>query len=139
MGHVVGFQYDREADALAVVLRPGAKSARTVKVTNTVNVDLDAKGRVTLLEVICASWNLDRKTLEALPAPPNEWLTLAAAERESGLRASTLRVLLNRGRLEGEKRGRDWFVEALALMNYMESREARGRQAMNPKGRRRVG
>ena len=45
-------------------------------------------------------------------------------------------MLLNKGRLAGEKRGRDWFVDATALMNYLESREPRGRPARNPKARR---
>lgn len=133
---MIELRYDREADALAVEFRQGARSARTVRVSDTVNVDFDAKGRLITVEVITASHHIERKSLDALPSPI-EWLTLTEAEKESGLRATTLRVLLNRGRLAGEKRGRDWFVEGTALWNYLESRESRGRPATSPKARRR--
>lgn len=133
---MIEIQYDPEANALAVSFRQGARSARMVKVSDTVNVDFDSKGRLVTLEVLDASSHLDAKTLASLPA--SRWLTLTQAESESGLRASTLRVLVNRGRLLGEKRGRDWFVDAKDLFNYMESREARGRHATNPRARRRV-
>lgn len=134
---MIAMRYDRDADALAVELRAGATSARTVRVSDTVRVDFDAKGRLITLEVLDASGHLDRKTLETLPTA-GEWLTLAQAEHESGLRATTLRVLLNRGRLQGEKRGRDWFVHATALWNYLESRESKGRQPTNTRARRRA-
>lgn len=133
---MIEIQYDPEANALAVSFRQGARSARMVKVSDTVNIDFDTKGRLITLEVLDVSSHLDAKTLAALPSA-QRWLTLTKAERESGLRASTLRVLVNRGRLLGEKRGRDWFVDAKALLNYMESREARGRLATNPRARRR--
>jgi uncharacterized protein YuzE len=134
---MIEIRYDREADALSVELRPGARSARTVRVSDGVHVDFDGKGRLITLELLDASQHVDRKALNAIPSA-GQWLTLAEAERESGLRATTLRVLLNRGRLAGERRGRDWFVSATELWNYLESREARGRFAVNPRGRRRI-
>jgi len=135
---MIEIQYDPVANALAVSFRQGAKSARMVKVSDTVNADFDSKGRLITLEILDVRWHLDAKTLAALPTV-QDWLTLTQAEKESGLRTSTLRVLLNRGRLNGEKRGRDWFVDSTTLLNYMESRESRGRPATNPKARRRVG
>jgi uncharacterized protein YuzE len=135
---MIEMRYDPEADALAVELRPGASSARTVRVSDTVRADFDARGRLLGLEVLNASWHLDRKTLNGLPSG-DDWLSLAEAEHESGLRATTLRVLLHRGRLVGEKRGRDWFVKATALFNYLESREAQGRRPTSAKARRRAG
>lgn len=134
---MIELRYDREADALAVEFRPGATSARTVPVAEGVHLDFDNKGRLVAVEVLDASWHVPRKALDVLPSA-TEWLTLSEAERESGLRSTTLRVLLNRGRLAGEKRGRDWFVEGAALWNYLEERQARGRQATNPKARRRT-
>jgi uncharacterized protein YuzE len=133
---MIQIRYDREADALAVEFRRRARSARTVRVSDTVQVDFDSKGRLMTVEVLDASHHVERKSLDALPSA-TEWLTLAEAEKESGLRATTLRVLLNRGRLSGERRGRDWFVNSTALWNYLESRDARGRPATSPKGRRR--
>ena len=66
-----------------------------------------------------------------------EEMTLSEASENSGLTAATLRVLLNRRRLHGRKRGRDWFVAPAALAAYLDSRDVRGRQALDPKGRRR--
>jgi uncharacterized protein YuzE len=134
---VIKLSYDTEADALALQLRQGGRSARMVRASDTVNVDFDDKGRLLTVEVLLASLHVSRAALEALP-PTTDWLTLPQAERESGLRRSTLRVLLNRGRLEGERRGRDWFVSGSALSNYLESREARGRRPSNAKARRRT-
>lgn len=132
---MITIEYDREVDALAIELRPKAMSARTVAVTNTVNVDFDAAGRLILVELLDASFHVDRRALETLPAPTQSY-TLGEAERESGLRASTLRVQLNRGRIKGFKRGRDWFVDATSLLNYLESRDARGRPPARRKARR---
>lgn len=130
-------RYDREADALAVEFRENARSARTVRVTDTINVDLDSRGRIVTLEVIDASTHIPRKALDELPSPVEEW-SLARAAKESGLSHGTLRVLVNRGRLAGRKHGRDWFVDVTSLFNYLESREARGRPATNPKARRKA-
>jgi uncharacterized protein YuzE len=127
--------YDPEANALAIEFRHGAKSARMVKVSDTVNVDFDAKGRLMTLEVLNVRSHLDAKTLATLPT--HRWVTLAQAERDTGLSASTLRGLMNRERLIGEKRGRDWFVSSIELIKYMESRDVRGRPATNPRARSR--
>jgi hypothetical protein len=60
-----------------------------------------------------------REDLTQVPAA-HDLLTLEEAARESGLSPSTLRVQLNHGRLKGEKRGRDWFVDAAALFTYLD-------------------
>lgn len=55
-------------------------------------------------------------------------LTLAEAGKQFGLSAGHLRVLANqKGRLNAEKRGRDWFVTASAVRAYLESRKDPGR------------
>lgn len=64
---------------------------------------------------------------EQQSSPSAPLLTLGEAAAESGLAASTLRVQLNAGRLKGEKRGRDWFVDSTSLLNYLKSRSSRGR------------
>ena len=117
--------YDATVDALAVELRPEAKSARTVRVAPGINMDFDAQGRVITVEVLNASWHVGRKALEQLPSA-KDYLTLGEAAKESGLSANTLRVQINKGRIEAVKRGRDWLVDATALLNYLESRDARG-------------
>lgn len=66
-----------------------------------------------------------------------DWeLTLAEAAERSGLASGTLRVLIHRRRIRARKRGRDWFVTLSALRAYLSSRDRRGRQARDPRGRR---
>ena len=122
------FRYDATADALAIELTEDARSAKTVRVSPTVALDFDKKGRLITVEVLQASTHVDPAALAQLPSAADQ-LTLLDAERESGVKASTLRVQLNAGRLKGVKRGRDWYVDATDLMNYLESRSPRGRPA----------
>src|SRR4051812_14156709 len=127
---MIDSKYDRTVDAFAVTFRPG-RSAKTVRVSETVRVDLDAKGRIVALELLDASWHLPKDALAV------EY-TLDEAERVSGIRSSTLRVQLNKGRLKGRKRGREWVVDAEDLANYLASRGPQGRPSESPRGRRKV-
>lgn len=65
----------------------------------------------------------------AAASAPRTTLSLAEAELESGISASTLRVQLNKGRLAGEKRGGAWFIDADELERYLASRSPRGRRS----------
>lgn len=127
--------YDPDADAFLLALEPGAAVAETVDQGGGVYVDVDRREKVLAVEVLEASRHFDRKSLALLKSPVN-YLSLAQAGDESGLSPGTLRVLLNNGRLEGEKRGRDWVVTESALVNYLESRHPAGRPAANRKARR---
>jgi uncharacterized protein YuzE len=120
--------YDLEADALMVRLRSAERGehVRTQVVTPGVHLDFDTAGHLLGLELLGASHHLPRETLAALPSPV-QYLTLAEAAKESGLSPTTLRVQINHGRLKAVKRGRDWFVDSATLLNYLESREPRGR------------
>jgi hypothetical protein len=44
--------------------------------------------------------------------------TLREAAVILGISPTTLRVQLNRGRIEGEKRGRDWFLTTATVRQY---------------------
>lgn len=123
----VRVRYDVTVDALAIELTAGARIARTIQVMPGVNVDVDARGHIVSIEVLDASMHASRSDLAALPSA-RDYLTLAEAAAESGLAPATLRAQVNRGRLAAIKRGRDWLVDATALLNYMESRDARGRR-----------
>lgn len=124
-------KYDRKVDALAIRLRAG-KSARTVHATDDISVDLDADGRAVSIEILNASAHVDPNAL-AQAAPAGALLSLAEAGRESGLSPSTLRGQIHKGKLKGEKRGRDWVVDATSLENYLEAVESRGQRADTPK------
>jgi uncharacterized protein YuzE len=128
--------YDASVDAFSFRLAPGARVARTVEWGPGVHVDLDGDGRLLGVEVLEASAQFDRDSLASLRRPSNE-LTLEQAAKVSGLAESTLRVQLNKGRLKGEKRGRDWIVQRSALVSYLESRAPSGRPAVKHKARRR--
>jgi len=89
-------------------------------------IDQDARGNPVSVEILDASARIPRKQLNALPSPACI-LSLAEAAKESRLSPDTLRSQINKGRLKGAKRGRDWVVSATDLLNYLESRDARGR------------
>jgi uncharacterized protein YuzE len=127
--------YDRGNDALAIQFRLGAKATRRIQIDERVNLDVDAAGRLIALEVRGAGDHVPESALDGLEIVDHE-MTLIEAAETSGLAANTLRVLLHRRRLEGQKRGRDWFVAAASLIRYLASRDARGRQPVNLKARR---
>lgn len=123
----VRMRYDVAVDALAIELRPGARVAHTITTAPGVNLDLDGRGHVVTIELLDASAHVPRAELEELPTAA-DYLTLAEAAAASGLAATTLRGQISKGRLAAVKRGRDWLVDATALLNYLESRDARGRR-----------
>jgi len=127
--------YDKSVDVFQFSLAPGTPVARTVEWGPGIYVDLDADRRVLGIEVLDASKHFDAAILAALQSP-NTMMTLNEAASESGLSAGTLRVLLNNGRLAGEKRGRDWHVSLSDLYTYLESRAPAGRPAKARKARR---
>jgi uncharacterized protein YuzE len=127
--------YDAEADVFGFELARAAP-ARTMQQPDGVLVGYDSNGRVVSITVIEAKAHFDDQALTRLGSPAIE-LSLAEASEKSGLAAGTLRVLLNSGRLEGEKRGRDWVVTLANLDNYLESRAPAGRPAFRYKARQR--
>lgn len=62
---MIELKYDRTVDALAIVLRPGDKSARTIRVTDDVRVDLDSGGRLVTIELLNASEHASQAALDA--------------------------------------------------------------------------
>ena len=63
-------------------------------------------------------------------------LTVAQAVKECGLAAQTIRAQIANGRLAAAKRGRDWSISRTALVNYLESRDTRGRPGNATRTRR---
>lgn len=131
--------YDIHADALAIQLTEDHGHLRTVQVAPGVHLDFDKQGRLVALELLDASHHMPRQTLEQLPSP-KRYLTLIEAAKESRLSAETLRSQIHKGRISAVKRGRDWLVDETALINYLESRDARGRpSAKQARARKRKG
>ncbi len=124
------FTYDPNADALAVELGNGVKSAKMVKLAPDVNVDFDKRGRLVTVEVLNASLYYSQAELADLETPV-VWLSVAEAVKESGLAANTLREQIRKGKLEATKRGRDWVIALSNLWNYLDHRDPRGRPSPN--------
>lgn len=127
--------YDASADAFLFELEEGTPVTRTTQWGPGVTVDLDDRGRVLAIEVTQASAHFDAGSLAQL-RPPVVRLSLAQASKESGLSTETLRNQLNKGRLKGEKQGRDWTTTRAELISYLESRSPAGRPAFKYKARR---
>lgn len=117
--------YDREADAFALVA-PGAKSARTVRVSEGVNFDYDLEGKLISIEILNASRVLSADLLAVMPLAEVR-LTLSEAAERAELSPDTLRSLINKRRLIGQKQGRDWTVSLAELYMYLDSRQSSGR------------
>ncbi len=49
------YRYDPEADALAIILQPGATSAKTIEVDDARFVDIDSEGSPVAIEILSAS------------------------------------------------------------------------------------
>ena len=132
----VELTYDEDADILGIWFPDAVgRTARTIQVKPWIHVDVDVNGACTGIDLLDAKHQIPLSALRQLPRPES-WSTLAEAAKESGLSADTLRVLVHRGRLKARKQGRDWLVDGASLWNYLEAREARGRQPATPKGRR---
>jgi excisionase family DNA binding protein len=56
-------------------------------------------------------------------------LTTAEAAEFTGYSADHVSLLLRRGELHGERRGRDWFVRASELLTYVEKEPRPGPKA----------
>jgi len=125
--------YDAEADVLGIWLPGPSRDARTQELAPGVHADLTPDGRLTSVEVLDASSRYPAESLRALQGPM-DWMTLAEAAAESGLKPATLRRQVLNGRLAARKRGRDWSVSPAALWTYLENRAPSGRPPASRKG-----
>jgi len=116
--------YDREADALLVRFGATKGMARTIVAQPGVHLDFDTQGRLVSLEVLGASTKITPAALAGLE-DGTEWLLLSDAAALAQLSPVTLRVQINKGRITGEKRGRDWFIARHVLDTYLDEVEQR--------------
>ena len=116
--------YDREADALSILLADG-EVGQTKNIAPGVEVDFDFDGRVLAIEFLNASkkYDIDSSGLEE----PDPYYSLAAAAELYGLSPTTLRHQIERGVLPGVKFGRNWVVHRDDLDEYMKERSRKAK------------
>lgn len=125
--------YDVSVDAIGITLARPRGRPKTQEISPGVYADFDAKSRLVAIEVMGASRIYSRAELAAMPSAV-EWVTLAEAERlatkeRSPILASSLRLLVRQGDLQGRQVGRTWQVAVHSLMTYLTNRPKRGRKA----------
>ncbi len=67
---------------------------------------------------------------------PIEWITVPEAAQLTGYSPVTLRQFAREGRINGRKRGRDWFLDRKSVLTYVEEMKRLGTAKHDP---RRVG
>ena len=131
--------YDPAVDAMYVYLVGKPRKGQVITREARPGISLDSVGDAPIgIEILDASarfTSVQMKAIRGFPTGEVE-LTMAEAVEESGLAAQTLRAQIANGRLPATKRGRDWSIGRTALMNYMESRDTRGRPAAAKRARR---
>lgn len=131
--------YDPDADAVAIDLAPTPKGAlRVTRALLAERPDLraDFVGEQLMgFEILGASAFFAPEVLARFGPAAIEH-TLAEAAALAKLNPTTLRVLVNQGKLPARKKGRDWLVKESDLWNYVESRSPAGRPAADPKARK---
>jgi hypothetical protein len=61
-------------------------------------------------------------------AQQNREITCIQAAELTGYASDHISLMLRKGKLRGKKKGRDWFVEALSLHEYIQQNPRPGRQ-----------
>lgn len=64
--------------------------------------------------------------------PPTDWITTAEAAELTGYSTSHFRNLIRWGRLQAEKRGRDWFLSKQQVVAYAEEMKQLGSAKHDP-------
>jgi excisionase family DNA binding protein len=64
---------------------------------------------------------------------PLEWITTKEAAELTGYSPVTLRQFAREGRIEGRKRGRDWFINKENVLTYVEEMERLGTAKHDPR------
>jgi excisionase family DNA binding protein len=82
----------------------------------------------TLPEALTALAYTRRKCFEEGQLPDEEYITVAAASKRSGLSMRHIARLLREGKIEGIKPGHDWLVRPAAVMEYLRQERKPGRR-----------
>ncbi len=123
----LGIDYDPTLDTLTITAGGAGPAVRAVTQGDDVILDFNAAGGLIQIEVLNARQHYPSKFLKTLPTATDEALSLVDAAREFGRDPATLRMQMNKGRLPGTKRGRDWVVTRRAMVAYLEALTGVGR------------
>jgi len=124
------FHYDQATDVFTIALdteRPRQGRDQPLPFGEA-RADLAADGTVLTLHFAAASRHYPLAALLRHAAGYDTRMSLAAAAPLSGVSAQALRKACERGRLKGQKIGRDWSVTNEALSDYLLSRVHAGAQ-----------
>lgn len=119
------FTYDDEVDILMVYLSDAAIT-RSERLGNGPVIDYAEDGSIVSMEFLDASKHYPMDELKKHPAIYGEPIPLADAAVTAGCTAKALQLAINRGRLKGQKIGRNWTTTDAALAEYLESRKHEG-------------
>jgi excisionase family DNA binding protein len=65
---------------------------------------------------------------------PTEWITTAEAAEMTGYHVKYVRRLVREGKIEGAKRGRDWWVDKASVEKYIDQMKKLGTSKHDPRG-----
>ena len=120
------FEYDPEVDILTVELGDMARLAKTDRLPNGVIVDYAEDGTILSLEIMSASKKYPLDKLQVHPANYEEPISLAEAAKIADCTPDTIKKAILRGRMHGQKIGRNWTTTIAALTEYLNSRVHEG-------------
>ena len=63
---------------------------------------------------------------------PQEWITTTEAAKLTGYTSAYFRQLVRREKLQGQKRGRDWFFQKSEVEAFAAKMKALGKDKHNP-------
>jgi len=65
---------------------------------------------------------------------PTEWITTAEAAEMTGYHVKYVRRLVRESKIEGAKRGRDWWVDKASVEKYIDQMKKLGTSKHDPRG-----
>lgn len=114
--------YSRSADALMIHLDEGKARANGIELPGGAGfMDLAEDGSIVAIEILDASRHYAKSALDSL-GEEELVLSLSQAAKLAGTTPQAMRKACERGRLAGQKVGRDWVVTSSALTEYLNSR-----------------
>lgn len=124
-------QYDEEVDVLTIDLVDDlSQSPGATELAPGLYVDFSEDGRLLSVEILNASTKYPQQVLKAHPASYDDPISLMDASCAAGCTPKALQRAIQRGRLKGQKIGRNWTTTISSLYEYLDSRKHEGPGSM---------